>query len=284
MALSKVKSGDPLVIPAETFNAFIDAAQDLRNRQSQIRREGRRDIRSSGIVLIKNSSGEDRDRFHILGLDEPLVLPEDNESEFANRVALIGKTPSFVEHRGKYAVLLEALKTDTLGQGMVSGICTARLSVQDEDHSFAEVKDGECAYLLSRPTGSAQILWKESGTGTKWGWIRFPVSGEGTIHDPWDLTHSGETPEAECWGNWGESWTDSDNDTVVWHRDQSHPSGIQDHHIGVKVTLSLGNAYYHDGDKKWYETKVDFYWDSVGKLVKIGKARRVEVDVPEVCS
>ena len=31
--LKKVQPGDPLAIPAATFNAFVDAAQDYRNRQ-----------------------------------------------------------------------------------------------------------------------------------------------------------------------------------------------------------------------------------------------------------
>ncbi len=31
--LKKVKSGDALVIPAQTFNTFIDAARDFRSRQ-----------------------------------------------------------------------------------------------------------------------------------------------------------------------------------------------------------------------------------------------------------
>ena len=34
-ALKKVQSGDPLVIPAQTFNTFIDAARDFKARQLQ---------------------------------------------------------------------------------------------------------------------------------------------------------------------------------------------------------------------------------------------------------
>ncbi len=32
MTLKKVSTGDPLVIPANTYNAFIDAAQDFQQR------------------------------------------------------------------------------------------------------------------------------------------------------------------------------------------------------------------------------------------------------------
>jgi hypothetical protein len=37
--LQKVKRGDPLVIPAPTFNTFIDAARDFQDRQRSARRE-----------------------------------------------------------------------------------------------------------------------------------------------------------------------------------------------------------------------------------------------------
>ena len=67
--LKKVKSGDPLRIPAATFNAMIDAARD-----HQQRRQGREQtsfpaFRQSGIVLARNDSGSDRDRFDGLGID-----------------------------------------------------------------------------------------------------------------------------------------------------------------------------------------------------------------------
>jgi len=38
----KVRRGDPLVIPAQTFNTFIDVAQDFRQRQRSARRRARR--------------------------------------------------------------------------------------------------------------------------------------------------------------------------------------------------------------------------------------------------
>jgi hypothetical protein len=34
--LKKVQSGDPLVVPAATWNAFIDAAEDYRQRLASI--------------------------------------------------------------------------------------------------------------------------------------------------------------------------------------------------------------------------------------------------------
>jgi hypothetical protein len=170
--MKKVRSGDPLDIPAQTFNTFIDSARDLLDRQNQIRRTGLRDTRHSGIVLVKNASGEDRERFHVLGIKETIITPSDNEDEFKNKVALSGETPTEEDHRGKFVVLLEPLKTDAIGMGMALGLCPVKITVENEDHAFADVNDGKAATLKSASTGAAQILWKEDGTGEKWAVVR----------------------------------------------------------------------------------------------------------------
>jgi hypothetical protein len=171
-SMRKVRSGAPLVIPATTFNTFIDTARDFLDRQNQIRRTGLRDTRHSGIVLVKNASGEDRERFHVLGIKETIITPSDNEDEFKNKVALSGETPTEEDHRGKFVVLLEPLKTDAIGMGMALGLCPVKITVENEDHACADVNDGEAATLKSASTGAAQILWKEDGTGEKWAVIR----------------------------------------------------------------------------------------------------------------
>ena len=58
--MKKVKSGDPLVIPSQTFNSFIDAAQAHKARQQASGQTNRQAFRQTGIVLVKNSSGADR--------------------------------------------------------------------------------------------------------------------------------------------------------------------------------------------------------------------------------
>jgi hypothetical protein len=170
--MRKVRSGDPLVIHASTFNTFIDSARDFLDRQNQIRRTGLRDTRHSGIVLVKNASGEDRERFHVLGIKESVIKPADNEDEFKNKVALSGETPTEEDHRGKFVILLEPLKADSLGMAMALGLCPVKITVENEDHACADVNDGEAATLKSGPTGAAQILWKEDGTGEKWAVVR----------------------------------------------------------------------------------------------------------------
>ena len=108
-AMQKVKRGDPLVIPASTFNTFIDAARDFQDRQRSARCDAVREQRDTGIVLIRNESGADRERFDVLGIEGPIIERVDNEDEFKQRVALRGVVPSS-PHPGKFAILLEPAK------------------------------------------------------------------------------------------------------------------------------------------------------------------------------
>jgi len=167
-AMKKVKSGDPLVIPAPTYNAFVDAAVDHKGRQQASGQAERQAFRQSGIVLVKNASGADRQRFDVLGIDAPVITPTDNEDAFKNKVVLSGTTPSESDHLGRFVVLLEPLADGKVGMACAAGVCAVHVDVQHENHRFADVKDGEAASLESRESGAATILWKESGTGLKW--------------------------------------------------------------------------------------------------------------------
>jgi len=70
--MKKVQTGDPLVVPAQAYNAFVDAAKDFQQRTRHVGQQATPGYRCAGIVLVKNESGEDRDRFDVLGLGERL--------------------------------------------------------------------------------------------------------------------------------------------------------------------------------------------------------------------
>jgi len=189
--LAKVKSGDSLKIPAATFNTFVDSARDFLARQHQQAQTGTPAAQHSGVVLVKNASGYDQDRFAVLGIDSPIITPTDNEDEFKNRVALAGVTPDGKDHFGRFVVLLEPVRSGALGRACVSGVCPAKVYVTDEDHQFADVNDGQAGYLASGETGAALILWAESGTGEVWAVVRLGLPAEsGTTTFPAKLTAS----------------------------------------------------------------------------------------------
>ncbi len=171
-ALKKVTTGSPLAIPATAYNAFIDAARAEQAHQGDQGAARESVPRESGIVLIKNTTESDLDRFAILGIDAPVFTPTEAEQEFKNRVALKGVTPTLADHEGRFVILLEPVKAGGIAMACVQGVFPVKVDVQDEDHDFADVDDGECGHLKSALTGAAQILWKESGTGEKWAVVR----------------------------------------------------------------------------------------------------------------
>ena len=159
-AMRKVRRGDPLVIPAATFNAFIDAAEDFRRRQHDARRRRQRELHDTGIVLVRNESGEDRERFDVLGIDGPIITRSDNEPEFRQRVALRGSVPS-AAHGGRFVVLLEPARDQAIVRACIDGVCLGRVRMSDEGHGFADVSAGTASEPESRASGPVQLLWIE---------------------------------------------------------------------------------------------------------------------------
>lgn len=88
-AFKKVQAGQRIAITAEAYNAFIDAAQAVREHK-QFGTEASQFFRQSDIVKVKNVSGSDQGRFSVLGVTEPIILPPDNLDEFKRQVNLDG--------------------------------------------------------------------------------------------------------------------------------------------------------------------------------------------------
>jgi hypothetical protein len=197
----KVQTGQPLKIPAATFNSFIDAAEDFRARQQSREQESKQSFKQTGIVRVKNESGEDRQRFDILGVDRPIFTPTDNLDSFRNEVALVGVLPDKDEHAGRFVVLLEPLRENQIGLAVVSGVCAVHVDVNEEADTFAEVNDGDASQLRSAGSGSATILWKEPGTGAgKWAVVRLgavkPIIRKAEMID---MLEQGDTDPAKAW-------------------------------------------------------------------------------------
>ena len=121
--LKKVKSGDPLAIPAATFNSFVDAAKDFQARQLA-QQQGSQPTQKAGtsVIFVRNDSGEDRERFDILGIETPIFTPTDDEDAFKNQVAVAGIVPTAADHAGKFVILLEPVAAGEVGRACISGV------------------------------------------------------------------------------------------------------------------------------------------------------------------
>ena len=173
-ALRKVQPGQPLAIPASAYNAFIDAALDFRQRTAHIGQGAQPSFAQASIVLLRNDSGGDRQRFEVLGVDGPVIDPSYNEEEFKNRMALACVSPAVDTLEGRFVVLAEPIGSGKIGRAFAAGVCAVKLNVVDktEEPRFAEIAGGATANLEVNRRGSAGILWRVGGTGIQWAVIR----------------------------------------------------------------------------------------------------------------
>jgi len=159
----KAVSGQPLRVPARTWNTFLDAARAHQARQRNVAGAPSAELRPGGIVPIRNDSEADRQRFDILGIDGPAFTPEENEDGFKNRVALKGVVPTLDDHQGRFAILLEPVKAGAFGLGCIDGISVVRVTGSNEGHGYADVYDGQAGSLATAYSGACRILWQEEG-------------------------------------------------------------------------------------------------------------------------
>lgn len=158
--LKKVVDGDPLKIPASTYNAFIDAAESNRRRALDVQRGAATAEVKPGQVLVLNDSGNDCDRFGVLAVTGPILTPTENSATFQSRVIVRGDVPGPGD-AGRFVVLSEPIEAGKIGRAYIDGVCPAKVRMDDEGHDFADVGDGVYDKLVSGSNGAARLLWIE---------------------------------------------------------------------------------------------------------------------------
>lgn len=158
--MKKVIAGEKLRIPAETFNAFIDAARDFQQRRQNQSRDSQTDGRKCDIILVRNDSAGDVAQFDVLEVSSPLFGPADNVTEFRQRVVAKGVAPTD-DGNGKFVVALEPIAKGKIGQAIIIGAAIARVRVVAETHGYADVAEKRTNCLESGSSGTARILWAE---------------------------------------------------------------------------------------------------------------------------
>lgn len=199
MAIQKVNPGQKFKMPAEAYNAFVDAAQAHKrnlNQSVNMKSPNTRDV-----ITIKNMTGETLDRFNVVGIGEPIYDPETQPIDFSEDIIFEGETPDIEEHVGKWAVLLDGCTDGDFVEAKVIGVTACKIDVDNEDYGYVEIADGE--YTLSAAaSGSAQILWKESGTGEKWAIVRIGGESGSGGGDSYPVLYMATSDEAggKIWG------------------------------------------------------------------------------------
>lgn len=170
-AFRRAQAGQPMELSAVAWNACLDAAEAHR-RKNQGRGFGEiSQFRQADIVLVKNESGSDVDRFGILGIAGVVFTAAAALLEFQGRVAFRGTTPT-TSHAGKFLVCLDPIANGKIGRAWVGGVCAAKVQIASSSDAFCDVLDGNRSKLTASNSGSARILYKEGDSGEQWCVIR----------------------------------------------------------------------------------------------------------------
>lgn len=156
----KVVPGERLHIPARAWNEFL-AARDPGYDQ---------EVETHPVmhaVWVRNDSGSNRERFEILGLDVPIVLPTSDAEEFKARAMFSGVTPNTTTHATKFAILQEPLPAGGIGKALIFGVAITQISVSGSDLDWAAPATGSYK-LANGTTGAVRILWIENSGATRW--------------------------------------------------------------------------------------------------------------------
>jgi hypothetical protein len=245
----RVRAGEPLKIPAPAWNAAMDAARFVMEHQAD-QSVGPALAPGAGAVLIQNKTGAALDALSVVGLGEPIFFSASDAdilATFQKQVGFEGNTPDADTDAGRFAVLLAPLAADGIGPAMIDGVCPVRVNVADEEDGYAEVADGDATQLESGRAGSAQILWAESGTGTKWAVVRLGgIPAQRTVF-PVTLTQAGGsdgTSSAKA------SWTYNVADALTGDSLASAADPTASPHlhqrpaVGSMIRATSGLAYY----------------------------------------
>ena len=168
--LRDVAPGQRFNIPAGRHNAWNAAARSVLGKSGMSGADGITS-RDPDVIRVKNTTGSGVGQYGILGIDGILFTPADNLDGFKSQPVLLGIAPTTAQ-RGKFIILLEPIAAGQIGRGLISGQCVVQVNVVTSSDGWADVKNTDVTQLQSGPSGAAQILYAESGTGTKWALVR----------------------------------------------------------------------------------------------------------------
>lgn len=166
----KHKPGDLPPSSAAYFNALTDFANQG-PPQTPIFPGGGFDGRYNPCeVMVRNDSGLDIARFGVLSVSAygVLIEPSVNLAGFLDRPVLKGSAPS----GPRFVVAQEPIPIDKIGRCLAVGITPVKIKVlTTTDAAYPLAAAYDTAYVIpSSDSGGAQILYRESGTGSDLRW------------------------------------------------------------------------------------------------------------------
>lgn len=185
MALTpkKVRPGEPWEPIADAHNLVIDVHRRVQRLISQFRAGRHRGALAPGVVMLKNMTGDDRDRYDIVGLDigNLAVSPSADLNSFLDGPILHAISPPNARVQSpsphvvtdRIAILLEPIPSAGYGLACTQGVlpCKVYLNATNNYYAHAAVTavGGGEYYAKSSMGGHMALLWRPSTTGS-WEW------------------------------------------------------------------------------------------------------------------
>lgn len=172
-------------LPAEAHNAFFDTYKRVMQQGGPANGTGQSSSVRVLNCLVRNDSGAAIVAdFPILQLEDVLVDYDDNNQVIYRGAGFSGTTPASDTDIGRIAVVQGPIADDVVRSAVLLGPTWCQVYVSDAAHTFAKPQASNTE-LASDAAAGAPIIWKQSGTGTKWAIILLGGGGGGsTIEYP----------------------------------------------------------------------------------------------------
>lgn len=194
--IEQVKPGDP--IRASQWNELVKAVRPTAPRPLPTPTGAQAGVSYALDLLVLNDTGGDlTDEFPILRLDVPVYTISDNAQAPYNGVSFKAKAPDGVTS-GNFVVMQGKCPTGQMRPAVVQGATWCKVNVTDAGHGYAVAASGDTAKAVSDAATGARILWKESGTGTKWAVVLIGGGGSSGSTLQWGVV----TTEISAATNW----------------------------------------------------------------------------------
>lgn len=177
--------GPGMLFRADSFNLHQDAARDYLRRRMGKTGAGIPDlgrIFPSLTVDLFNpaSSIETLDAYSVVTYGN-LLTPIDDASNLRDQSS---EDPCFqlgtpAAATDQFLVTLEPIAGQKIGRAVLAGLAVVQIDVTDASHTRAVPVAGETGHLASAASGGVPIVWKPSGTGLLWCWVRIDETGSG---------------------------------------------------------------------------------------------------------
>jgi len=164
-------------IPVEAWNDNLQATADFRERTALGVEDAAGSDQGGTEIIVRNDTGGNLVAASVLHVGAPMLSPATALGEVMDRKNRIGTAPAGGE--SDFAITLEPIGDAAIGRARNMGLAWVKVDITVAAHRFASPKAGDTDKLLSGATGTARMLWQESGTGTKWALVRLGTADSG---------------------------------------------------------------------------------------------------------